>query len=412
MDFYSMLLARKLKKESGGDVTIESLVVTENGKYSETGKAYSPVVVNIPFPENGYLLKSASGQAINISDGAPLYLQECSAEIIAVQEGSEDPSPTNIRPIIGQTEVVIDDVGKNLIGGLDFAEAFSNSVDYTLDTTNKVFTFRRSDIGDLIIYDQFKPNTRYTLFISAYANLGTNRNSSLRVEYTDGTIYYFDIQTTTKSLYTYTTTSGKSVKRLYLSSFLDSTVYAYYDECGIFEGVLTVDDFEPYKGKTYTIQLGDTIYGGELDVVTGELTVTHGEVDLGDLTWLKENTSKTGRYRFHSGTLPSDSLATADTINCIADSFTADTVNHVYSVVNDNSIGCASVVVYITSSVYDSYSANDFKSAMVGKHIVYELATPYTIQLTPQQIRLLEGTNNLSCNAGDLNIEYLGKGVN
>lgn len=45
MDFYSMLLARKLKKESGGDVTIESLVVTENGNYSETGKAYSPVVV-------------------------------------------------------------------------------------------------------------------------------------------------------------------------------------------------------------------------------------------------------------------------------------------------------------------------------------------------------------------------------
>ena len=88
MDFYSILLARKLKKESGGDVTIESLVVTENGNYSETGKAYSPVVVNVPFPENGYLLKSASGQAINITDGAPLYLQECKAEIKSLQEGS------------------------------------------------------------------------------------------------------------------------------------------------------------------------------------------------------------------------------------------------------------------------------------------------------------------------------------
>jgi hypothetical protein len=168
----------------------------------------------------------------------------------------------------------------------------------------------------------------------------------------------------------------------------------------------TPTTYEPYKGKTYTIQLGNTIYGGELDVLTGELRVTHGEVDLGGLTWVKENTSKTGRYRFHSVTLPSDSLATADTINCIADSFTADTVNHVYSVVNDNSIGCASVTVYITSSVYDSYSENDFKVAMAGKYLVYELAEPYTIQLTPQQIRLLKGTNHLSCNTGDLSIKY------
>ena len=406
MDFYSMLLARKLKKESGGDVTIESLVVTENGKYSETGKAYSPVVVNIPFPENGYLLKSASGQAINISDGAPLYLQECSAEIIAVQEGSEDPSPTNIRPIIGQTEVVIDDVGKNLIGGLDFAEAFSNSVDYTLDTTNKVFTFRRSDIGDLIIYDQFKPNTRYTLFISAYANLGTNRNSSLRVEYTDGTIYYFDIQTTTKSLYTYTTTSGKSVKRLYLSSFLDSTVYAYYDECGIFEGVLTVDDFEPYKGKTYTIQLGETIYGGELDVVTGELTVTHESVDLGDLSW----TLSDGFFRTN------ELIATVK--KPINNQTMVNAISSIYPIMTwaDISATDTAIAVSVAGQMIvgnpNITSVADFVTAVSGQSLVYELAEPYTIQLTPQQIRLLEGTNNLSCNAGDLNIEYLGKGVN
>lgn len=35
----------------GGDVTIESLTVTQNGTYEEEGKAYTPVVVNVPVPE-------------------------------------------------------------------------------------------------------------------------------------------------------------------------------------------------------------------------------------------------------------------------------------------------------------------------------------------------------------------------
>lgn len=33
--------------EGGGDVTVEALSVTENGTYSEEGKAYSPVTVNV-----------------------------------------------------------------------------------------------------------------------------------------------------------------------------------------------------------------------------------------------------------------------------------------------------------------------------------------------------------------------------
>ena len=43
---------------------------------------------------------------------------------------------------------------------------------------------------------------------------------------------------------------------------------------------------------------------------------------------------------------------------------------------------------------------------MSGVQLVYELATPITIQLTPQQLRLLKGTNNISCNTGDLSIKY------
>ena len=47
MDMYDLLLAKKLGGGGGGGVTVEELNVTQNGDYSEEGKAYSPVHVNV-----------------------------------------------------------------------------------------------------------------------------------------------------------------------------------------------------------------------------------------------------------------------------------------------------------------------------------------------------------------------------
>lgn len=53
MDFFDILLAKKLKNDK--DVSIVQLNVSKNGTYSESGKAYSPVVVDIQPPSNSYL---------------------------------------------------------------------------------------------------------------------------------------------------------------------------------------------------------------------------------------------------------------------------------------------------------------------------------------------------------------------
>lgn len=48
MDYYDLLLASKLSGGGGSSVTVESLSVTQNGTYTaDTGKAYSPVEVNV-----------------------------------------------------------------------------------------------------------------------------------------------------------------------------------------------------------------------------------------------------------------------------------------------------------------------------------------------------------------------------
>ena len=57
------------------DVTIEQLNVTENGTYSDSGKAYSPVIVDVPLPENAYLLKDIANTPASIAtftDGSSL----------------------------------------------------------------------------------------------------------------------------------------------------------------------------------------------------------------------------------------------------------------------------------------------------------------------------------------------------
>lgn len=156
----------------------------------------------------------------------------------------------------------------------------------------------------------------------------------------------------------------------------------------------------------YNPNLPDAIYGGELDVITGELTVTHGEVDLGDLDYIYES----------SWGVSSD-FYTNDIQNAVKaplnDSTIANAICSQYKIVSRNTIynSSESAIAILTNGIMkirDSRytSASDFKTAVTGQKFVYELAEPYTIQLPPQQIRLLKGTNHLSCNTGDLSIKY------
>lgn len=385
MDFYSMLLARKLKKESGGGVTIESLVVTENGNYSETGKAYSPVVVNVPFPENGYLLESASGRAINTTDGAPLYLQECKAEIESVQEGSGDPSPTNVRPISGQTEVNVKRCGKNMfdVSSLIYGRIDNNGNDYQDGNPG----FRRTE------YIFLKAGT-YTLSRKAATNWYK--------------CYLYDLSKNGIGLMVNNDTD------LYNSFVLENDGYIRiaFDyvpadaDCIQLEHGDTATEYEPYNGRTYTIQLGDTIYGGELDVVTGELTVTHESVDLGALSW----TMSDGFFRTNdlitTVKKPINNQTMVNAISSIYPIMTWEAINTTDTAI---AVSIAGQMIVADPNIA---SVSDFVSAVSGQTLVYELAEPQTIQLSPKQIRLLDGVNNLSCNTGELNIEYFEKGVN
>lgn len=60
----------------------------------------------------------------------------------------------------------------------------------------------------------------------------------------------------------------------------------------------------------------------------------------------------------------------------------------------------------ISGHLYFNYTdvttVDDFKAAMQSVNFIYELATPFTVQLTPTQIEQLLGVNNVWADTGDV----------
>lgn len=110
----------------------------------------------------------------------------------------------------------------------------------------------------------------------------------------------------------------------------------------------TATAFVPYSGKTYTIALGDTIYGGTVNFDSGVMTVTMAQIA----------------------------------------SYDGETIGEPWM------------------SDRDVYAAGT--TPTTGAQVVYTLAEPLTVQLTPQQIQLLKGTNTITASTGQISVTVNG----
>lgn len=331
-------------------------------------------------------------------------VEELVADINPIQSGSGDPSPTNIRPISGHTEAVVTRTGKNLFGGEHLRDAILSAVSNATtgeDTTGKYVTIAASSAANdkTIIEMPFEANTQYSIILKAKKS-NTNSATNLAIEYTDGAVGYivFPNGLSADTVYTFvtTTSASKTVKRIF-SIWGSGTTYFYYENCGVFEGALTADDFAPYVGSQYPISLGQTVYGGTLNVTTGVLTIDRAMVDLGVLTW----TYVSADTVFYASI--SDKKDGNANVICSAYKSGGNTG---YST-PDYTVGYStnsSLLKRIFISDPNYTTAADFKTAMSGVQLVYELATPIEYQLTPQQIATLIGTNNIWADSGQISV--------
>lgn len=175
----------------------------------------------------------------------------------------------------------------------------------------------------------------------------------------------------------------------------------------------TNHDYHAYTGTTYSIDWQDeagTVYGGELDVTTGVLTVTHGIIDLGDLNY---NPST------YAGVFGGLAVVTPSPKPVASLSTVANAVCSALGVVSDatfNSDGVKGEVAintfgYLKVKGVNATTKEELKAEMTGIMLCYELATPLTYQLTPTQVEMLLGNNVLWNDInGDMTLEYLADG--
>lgn len=113
--------------EGGGDITVEALSVTENGTYTaETGKAYSPVTVNVPsdYSEATITIANRAYEAISLFFAHPV---EAAGDVPA-HSASMLSDETYVGPITLYK-------GSALIWSEDLSDTYTYSVSGNIEAT-------------------------------------------------------------------------------------------------------------------------------------------------------------------------------------------------------------------------------------------------------------------------------------
>lgn len=286
-------------------------------------------------------LKSASGAIISFSDGADLPLKSLLVDIDPVQSGSGDPSPSNVRAISGWDSVKVTRTGKNLLkpptvstsehNGISFAYTSDGGI--VCNGTSTGVAYSAVQNGFRLPVGQYVKNTQDSNGIGVLVQIKTSPNWT--------TVRGGGVSDRTVTINAEDTLYDLAV-RIRIPSGITLNNYVYYPMLRLSGDS---DTYEPYNGVNVSIDLGQSVYGGTLNPLTGVLTA----------------------YPYYS-------------------SYNGETLTGRW--ISDRDV----YAVGITPTI--------------GAQVVDMSGTGTEIQLTPHQIRTLYGQNNIFADTGNLALEY------
>ena len=290
--------------------------------------------------------------------------------------------------------------GKNVIPISVFADGVSAGVTYTLNADGSVTAVGTSTSGNSG-KDYLTARTRFRPPNGTYTLSGGNADVGVRINRykEDGTL----IDRNTSYATPLQIVIDDSVGYIYCgvgyvsaNKTVNTTIYPQL-ELGT-----TATAYEPYQGEVFCNVGDQDYYGGTLDVTTGVLTVTHGGFDMGDYTWTKAS----------DGTFYTNiaSRLTGSGLSSICSAYRyigTGTSSAIASALSEGDYGFYATTKTIRVKDSRYASASDFKTGVTGQIVYAKLETPVTYQLTPQQIELLKGTNNIWADNSTLNVIYL-----
>ena len=357
---------------------------------------------------------TAEGSIASFPDGADdIPLKSLVVDINPVQSGSGDPSPDNVRPISGHTQAVVTRTGKNLFPYKDIESQTKNGVTITIEKSNGAITnihmqgtATTAFPVPLCVNDEDNqwvlPKGEYKLYIGGDKPTQI-RTFDINVRKANTTSDISASSGVTTITLSEQTTFGSAYIWIYSGTVLNNNIIPVI----VPSGVDTSVKYPITQRQSITIDLGQTVYGGHLDVLSGELVIDRAMVDLGTLTW---NYVASTPFNFRASELIGAKIPETAVVkpNAICSILPVLDYTAISAPVDGITIIFASSAqagkVWAHSGTY--IDATAFKSAVTGQTFVYELAEPITIQLTPNQVNSLLGVNNIFADTGDCTVEY------
>lgn len=354
--------------------------------------------------------KTVSGAIVALPNAEEAPLVNCLVDINAVQSGSGTPSPTNVRPISGFDTATIYVRGKNILNPT-FTTKTENGVTFeNVDKTVKI-------TGTASAYSFC--NLNYTNGVLA---IPKGRPLKLAGGFSNSiylTACYFKEGTST-TITAATSKSGEfvpfTIPEDASTSWIRVNVAAGATADMAILPMVCADGttdaaFKPYDARSFTksVSLGQTVYGGTLDVVSGELKVTHAFLTL----------DGTGSYGQSSGTASGSIILTRAITSLAPTKGDNDTIGIVSNYLPETTsyTSWRSATPSITTNNagnniwlrLPNVSTKDEGISYLTSNplqIVYPLATPQTYTLTGQEVTPIIGQDTIWANSGDVCITY------
>ena len=354
-----------------------------------------------------------------------------------IQNGSGDPSPSNVRDISGRTEVQVKHCGKNLI---------NLKYEYDQGGTNREsvidgVTFSVQPDGSIIANGTATSRSTY------YIHMSNNMIPAGKYYYSlgdyssfQGASFIWDDRSTVRAVpkqwngtTSATSRSNANIQVLFPDDYKPSemVIGIRYNQGKtanndhwypwVINNTENSDNvtWEPYSGETISINWSSEAseaYAGYVDIVSGELVVTHKKTRCTQHAFSSVR-SDDGTKLIAALWLPEDAACLYNSeldktchVSNIAKNGGASTVQDgspSFITWHDDNVSTTRPYILIYTSSADYSTPQEMESYMMENfEVVYQLAVPLRYNLTPHQIQTLIGRNNIWSNASSVEVAY------
>lgn len=331
---------------------------------------------------NVYPTDTASGSIATFSDGADdVPVKSLVVNIAPVQSGTGDPSPENVRPISGWDAVDVSVANANLIA--EYSE-------HPLAVSDDGYIYRNT-IGTSVLF-------RCRAGVTYHVLRGEGANREVWGFFAEKPVP--GVSHTAAAVLNVTSVVAPITGWCVL--FIRSSVYDDGIAKGTQVSLFPPTDVSLPDTTDATVDLGQTVYGGTLDVTSGTLTA---DTVIRSISAM----NRTNNHNFYISTSswghrPLQQLHTVDGIIC--DRLpTIPTPPSSSAAVDGCYTDSARAFIVRTAEAYAT--ASEMFAALGGQINICYKTEPFVVaQLTPTEVNSFLGTNNIWADTGDVDVTY------